>query len=188
MVLLVIDTQKQITNTALYNFDRFVSNVKKLIKAARENHIEVIYVRHDDGPGQELTKGTVGFEIYEEFEPVEEEKIFDKTVNSPFKDSGLLEYLTEKQISQIIAVGLQTDYCMDAAVKCGFEHGFHMIVPEETNSTFDNQYLSAEAAYRYYNEFLWKDRYADCISMEKTLALMECRSLECRPDYVHVIK
>lgn len=51
MVLLVIDTQKQITNTALYNFDRFVSNVKKLIKAARENHIEVIYVRHDDGPG-----------------------------------------------------------------------------------------------------------------------------------------
>lgn len=193
MVLLVIDTQKQITNSALYNLDRFVSNVKKLIKAARENHVEVIYVRHDDGSGQKLTKGTAGFEIYEEFEPVEGEKIFDKTVNSPFKDSGLLEYLTEKQISQIIAVGLQTDYCMDAAVKCGFEHGFHMIVPEETNSTFDNQYLSAEAAYRYYNEFLWKDRYADCISMEKTLALMECRPMEykspeCGSDCVHVIK
>ena len=173
MILLVIDAQKQITNTALYNFDLFVLNVKKLIKTARENHIEVIYVRHDDGPGQELTKGTAGFEIYEEFEPAEQERIFDKNVNSPFRDTGLLEYLAEKQVRQIIAVGLQTDYCMDAAVKCGFEHGFHMIVPEETNSTFDNPYLSAEAAYRYYNEFLWKGRYADCISMEETLALMK---------------
>lgn len=94
------------------------------------------------------------------------------TVNSPFKDTGLLKYLTEKQTSQIIAVGLQTDYCMDAAVKCGFEHGFHMIVPEGTNSTFDNQCLSAEVTYRYYNEFIWKGRYADCILMEEPLAFI----------------
>ena len=94
------------------------------------------------------------------------------TVNSPFKYTGLLEYLTEKQTRQIIAVGLQTDYCMDAAVKCGFEHGFHMIVPEGTNSTFDNQCLPAEVTYRYYNEFIWKGRYADCILMEEPLAFI----------------
>lgn len=50
MVLLVIDTQKLITNENLYNFDLFVSNVEKIIHTARQNNIEVIYVRHDDGP------------------------------------------------------------------------------------------------------------------------------------------
>lgn len=60
MVLLVVDTQKLITNTSLYNFSIFVSNVKKMIKAARKNKVEVIYIRHDDGTGQELTKGTDG--------------------------------------------------------------------------------------------------------------------------------
>lgn len=80
MVLLVIDTQKLITNDKLYEFDTFVSNVKKLINSARENNIEVIYVRHDDGEGSELTKGTEGFEIFEEFKPINEEKIFDKNI------------------------------------------------------------------------------------------------------------
>ena len=44
----------------------------------------------------------------------------------------------------MIVVGLQTEYCIDAAVKCGFEHGFEIIVPKESNSTFDNAYMSAE--------------------------------------------
>ena len=173
MVLLVVDTQKQITNKELYNFELFVSNVKKLIKTARENNIEVIYIRHDDGSGQELTRGTDGFEIYDEFEPDKDEKIFDKTVNSPFRDTGLLEYLTGKQVKQIIVTGLQTDYCIDATVKCGFEHGFRMVVPEETNSTFDNQYMSAKETYEYYNNFMWKGRYANCISMKEVLELMK---------------
>jgi nicotinamidase-related amidase len=75
MVLLVVDTQKLITNRELYNFDVFENTVKTLIAAARENGVEVIFVRHDDGGGEELTKGTPGFEIYEGFEPLQGEKI-----------------------------------------------------------------------------------------------------------------
>ncbi|MDE7289008.1 MAG: isochorismatase family protein, partial [Oscillospiraceae bacterium] len=96
MVLLVIDAQKEITNDRLYKFNEFVSTVKMLIKTAREYGIEVIFVRHDDGAGTPMTKGLDGFEIYEEFAPEGDEKIFDKQVNSPFKDTGLAEYLSEK--------------------------------------------------------------------------------------------
>lgn len=35
MVLLVVDTQKLITNDKLYMFDRFEENVRELIKSAR---------------------------------------------------------------------------------------------------------------------------------------------------------
>ena len=45
MVLLVVDTQNLITNSDLYNFNAFENAVKMLIAAARENHVEVIYVR-----------------------------------------------------------------------------------------------------------------------------------------------
>lgn len=173
MVLLVVDTQKAITNADLFNFDVFENNVKKLIAAARENGVEVIYIRHDDGAGTELTKGTDGFEIYEGFEPEQGELIFDKTVNSAFKETGLLEYLRGKNEQTAIIVGLQTDYCIDATVKCGFEHGFKMIVTEYANSTFDNTFMSAEASYKYYNEFMWKGRYAECISIGETLERMK---------------
>ncbi len=88
MVLLVVDTQKLITTSDLYNFNAFESAVKSLIAAARENNVEVIYVRHDDGAGAELTKGTPGSEIYAGFSPQLGEKIFDKMVNSSFKGRG----------------------------------------------------------------------------------------------------
>lgn len=65
MILLVVDVQKLITNDQLYNFSS-INNVKKLIQVARENNIEVIYVRHDEGIGTALTKGEEGFEIYDQ--------------------------------------------------------------------------------------------------------------------------
>ena len=173
MVLLVVDTQKLITNERLYQFETFVSHEKELIKKAREKGIEVIYVRHDDGPGEELTKGTEGYEIYGEFRPMQEEKIFDKQVNSAFRGTGLLEYLKGKGEQDIIVTGLQTDYCIDATVKCGFEHGFHVIVPATVNTTVDNVFMTAEQSYRYYNEFIWKRRYAECISYEDMIGRLD---------------
>ena len=172
MVLLVVDTQKAITNSKLYQFDLLEVRIKEMINTARNNDIEVIFVRHDDGAGFELTKGNDGFEIYKGFIPTDNEIIFDKYANSSFKGTGLLEYLKEKKENTIIIVGLQTDYCIDATIKAGFEHGFKMIVPANTNSTFDNQYMTAEQTYRYYNEFMWNKRYAECIPFEETLGLM----------------
>lgn len=112
MILLVVDTQKAITNDKLYQFDLFKSRVIELIRTARNNKIEVIFVRHDDGIGNELTKGNDGFEIYDGFQPLNGELVFDKNVNSAFKDTGLLEYLRQKEENTIIIVGLQTVYVL----------------------------------------------------------------------------
>ena len=175
MVLLVVDTQELITTPDLYRFDTFEHNVGTLITEARANDVEVIYVRHDDGVGAQLTEGSPGFEIYEGFAPQPEEKIFDKFVNSSFRGTGLLEYLQEKDIKTIMVVGLQTDYCIDATIKCGFEHGFRMIVPEYTNSTFGNDFMTAEESYRYYNEFMWNGRYAKCIAFDEAVDLIKSK-------------
>ena len=172
MVLLVVDAQKAITNSRLYHFELFEANIIQLIDSARKSGVEVIFVRHDDGVGNPLTKGNDGFEIYEKFQPMENERIFDKTVNSAFKNTGLTEYLKEKGENTVIIVGLQTEYCIDATIKAGFERGFGIIVPANCNSTFDNDYMTAELTYNYYNNFIWNKRYAECISFEETLKML----------------
>lgn len=173
MTLLVIDTQCGIMNCGLYEYEKLRANIRELIGAARRYGREVIFVRHDDGEGQPLHPGRAEFEIFPEFAPADGEKIFDKCVNSPFRDTGLTEYLRSKGEDRLMVVGLQTEYCMDAAVKCGFEHGFEIIVPAFANSTFDNERLSAEESYRYYNEFIWKDRYARCIGVQDAVRMIE---------------
>ena len=170
MVLLVVDVQTGITNDTLYEFSVFKKALGELLRAARAHGIEVVYVRHDDGPECALTKGKPEFEIAEEFQPQAGERIFGKQMNSPFKASGLLEYLQGKGETQLIVAGLQTDYCIDATVKCGFEHGFSLLVPMEANTTTDNSFMTGEKSHRYYNGFIWKNRYADCMPLAQLLA------------------
>lgn len=173
MILLVIDTQKGITDERLYNFEMLRTNIKTLISTARKNHVEVVYVRHDDGPGTGFSVGDDEFQIFEEFAPEGQERIFDKKVNSAFDDStGLVKYLAEKKEKTIMVVGLQTNFCIDATIKSGFERGYKMIVPENTNSTFDNEYMKKDVCYHYYNDFVWPGRYAECVSMEAAVELL----------------
>ena len=187
-VLLVVDVQKLITNEKIYAYDRFIGNVRKLIEVSRKNGVEVIYVRHDDGEGQPLSKGNDGYDIHEDFAPEAGEKVFDKSVNSPFRDTGLTEYLRSKGVRRLIVTGLQTEYCIDATVKCGFEHGFEMIVPEYCNTTTDNEYMTAEQTYRYYNEFIWKNRYAHCIGIEEAIDIIQNNKDKPEFSETHIIR
>lgn len=170
MVLLVVGVQEMIVTKDLYHYEQFITNVQLLLHAARKKHIEVIYVQHDDG--YELTKGVEGFDFYQAFAPEPEEEIYEKHVNSPFKESGLLGYLKSKNEKQVMLVGLQTDYCIDATVKCGFEHGLEMIIPAYCNTTVDNEFMSGEQTYEYYNTKMWNRRYARCITMDEALNML----------------
>lgn len=178
MVLLVVDVQNLIVTPDLYHYDLFVSNVRQLIHFARKSNVEIVYICHEDGV--ELVKGEDGFNIFKDFAPFPGEKIFDKHVNSAFRGTGLTEYLHSKNESQVMIAGLQTDYCIDATIKCGFEHGFEMIVPADCNTTVSNEYLSGEQSYRYYNEKMWNRRYAKCVGFEDALSMLKSSSHECK--------
>ena len=174
MILLVVDTQKGCFDERLYAFDTVRKNIKELISVARENGVEVAYVQHDDGPGTDLDKNTENYEIYEEFAPRADEKRFEKNVNSAFHPmTGLTEYLQSRGEKDVMAIGVSTDYCMDATIKSGFEKGFQIFVPAYTNSTYDNPYFDKETAYRYYNEFMWGTRYAKIITVEQAIQLLQ---------------
>ena len=170
--LLLIDIQNAVYSDSLYACGRFTENVKRLLNEARKSNTEVIYVRHDDGEGTPLSRGNDGFEICDFIKPKLNEMIFDKNVNSPFRDSGLSEYLISKKIERIIVIGLQTEYCIDATVKCAFERGFEVVVPEYSNSTFDNDFMTGEQSYHYYNGSIWKNRYAMCISIDEAVNMI----------------
>jgi len=169
MVLLVVDIQKGITDDRLYAFDSFIENVKRLIDTARKNNTEVIYVQHDDGPDTGFSVGDLDFEIADQVTPLENEKVFIKDVNSCFGNNEFAEYLESIGEKELMVIGLQTNFCIDATVKSAFDRGYKIIVPAGANSTFDNEYMDAETTYRYYNEMMWPNRFAECVSMEKAV-------------------
>lgn len=172
MTLLVVDVQKGITDERLYRYADFVRNTAALIDTARKAGVEVIYVQHDDGEGSGFSVGDDDFEIAPQVAPLADEKRYIKTVNSCFGNADFARYLAEKHENALMIVGLQTNFCIDATVKSAFDRGYKVIIPEGTNSTFDNDYMTKEATYNYYNKLMWPERFADCIPLEKAVELL----------------
>ena len=171
MKLLVIDIQKGITDNRLYNFESFIDNTKRIIDAARANQIEVIYFQHDDGPGTGFSIGDEDFEIANQVTPMDEEKVFVKDINSCFGNEEFVDYI--KNEDTLMVVGLQTNFCVDATVKSAFERGYKVIIPQGANSTFDNDYMTGEVTYKYYNDMMWPERFATCMSVEDTIIYLK---------------
>ena len=156
----------------LYNLHGLLENVGKFIAAAREKGIEVIYVQHDAGPGTGFSVGDEGFEIADEVAPRGGEKVFVKTINSAFGNKEFTAYLEEAKDDTLMIVGLQTNFCIDATVKSAFERGYTVMIPEGTNSTFDNPYMNGETTCAYYFNEVWPGLFADCVSMDEALEII----------------
>ena len=171
MKLLVRDIQKGITDNRLYNFESFIDNTKRIIDAARANQIEVIYFQHDDGPGTGFSIGDEDFEIANQVTPMDEEKVFVKDINSCFGNEEFVDYI--KNEDTLMVVGLQTNFCVDATVKSAFERGYKVIIPQGANSTFDNDYMTGEVTYKYYNDMMWPERFATCMSVEDAIIYLK---------------
>ncbi len=171
MILLVVDMQKGLVDDDLYAFDTFMDRIVQLIDAARKHHVEVIYVQHDAGPGSGMSVGDRNFEIAEQVRPEAGEKVFVKKINSCFGNKDFREYMELQEDKRLMIVGLQTNYCIDCTIKSAFERGFEVIIPDGTNSTFDNDYMTGETTYRYYNEDVWEG-LVDAVTIEEAIELL----------------
>ena len=172
MILLVVDMQEGIVAEELYAFDTFMNRTVRLIDAARKSGNELIFFKHDAGPGSGLSEGESGFDIIERVRPWQGEKVFVKTINSCFGCREFREYMEKQEDSRLMIIGLQTNYCIDATVKSAFERGYTVIIPEGTNTTFDNDYLTGETTVRYYNEDIWEE-LVESVSLEEALEMLE---------------
>ena len=164
--LLIIDVQNAMMEDKPYNGNLLISNIKNLLQTARERGLPVIYIRHDGGNGDSLEKGTYGWQIYEEIAPAKNEIIFEKKLNSAFKNTGLHEYLQSINIHKLILTGMQTEYCIDATCKSAFDLGYEIIIPKHSSTTYDNNFFTAEALLTFFEEKIWQGRFASVISVE----------------------
>ena len=171
MILLVVDMQKCLVVEELYGFETLLDRTVRLVQAARNNGVEVVFVQHDAGPGTGLSEGDEGFEIIDEIAPEPGEKVFVKKINSCFGNKEFKKYMKKQKDKRVMIIGLQTNYCIDATVKSAFERGYEVIIPEGTNSTFDNDYMNGETTVRYYNEDVWEE-LADVVTIEEALDML----------------
>lgn len=167
--LLIVDVQNALVDDKPFNLDNTLANIKKLQDTCRANKIEVIYIQHDGEKEDNLEPFSKGWDIHHSIYPESGEKIIRKTYNSAFKNTELEEYLDSKNIKTLILVGMQTEYCIDTTCRVAFEKGYKLIMPEHTNTTYDNGQLTGSEIYEYHNLKIFKNRFAEVIDIDETI-------------------
>lgn len=133
----------------------------------------MIYVRHDSVlPHSPLRAGQLGNEFKPEAQPLPEEPIFAKTVNSALIGTGLESYLRERDYGTLVVAGLTTDHCVSTTVRMSANLGFAVYVAEDACATFDKelggQSIPAEEVHRVHLASLNRE-FATVIGTEKLL-------------------
>lgn len=169
IALLVVDVQNALVLSKPLAVEEVINNIKRLIKVCRENNVEVIYIQHNDKIGGELEPNSDLWRIYGEISPNINEEVISKNYNSAFKETSLKKYLDTKGIKKLIITGMQTEYCIDTTCKVAFEYGFKLIIPEKTNTTFNNGNILAKDLYEYYNFNIFNGRFGIVEDIETTI-------------------
>lgn len=173
--LIVIDVQTALVAKHPSSEEGFIAAVSALIDACRDNGVPVVYVLHDGGAGDELERGTDGWQAYAAIAPQGGEPCVSKRFNSAFRRTGLHEMLQSFGAKRIVMCGMQTEFCFDVSVKVAFELGYDVTVPREAVTTFDSAFASGSALTAYFEDGIWDDRFARVLDTDAVVEELAAR-------------
>lgn len=129
--LLIVDIQNFYfpgAGPGLVNAEQAGLNAKEILEIFREKNQLVVHVRH---------KSDKGFEIHKNVEPAANEKVITKEEVNSFQNTDLLVYLKGNKISRLVIIGMQTQMCVEAAIRAGHDFGFECVVIQDACATRD---------------------------------------------------
>ena len=135
-------------------------NAKAILDNCRKRGDEVVHVKH---------KG--GGEIHELVSPLSGEMVIVKENVSCFRDTPLLEYLREKEVEQLVIVGMMTHMCVEAATRAADDLGFKTILIHDACATRDLKFGDeiVKAKDVHLSTLSTLRAYADVLSTEEFL-------------------
>jgi nicotinamidase-related amidase len=124
-----------------------IPNIKRLIQAARNNNIPVIYTNDAHLPvdpelkkwGEHAMKGTEGAGVIPQLKPAKGDYVFEKRTYSGFFETGLDLLLREMGVDTMVLTGLDTNICVRHTAADAFFRGYKIVVPKDATEALSGQ-------------------------------------------------
>ncbi len=159
--LMVIDVQQAMfaLDPKPHDGEAVVTRIAELLSRARAASVPIFYVQHDGGPGNAFDKNGAGFAFRPEIAPCRGDSVTVKRRCNSFQDTDLDAKLRAADIDRLVVCGMQTEYCVDTAVRAAVERGYKVTVASDAHTTFDSKVLPAENIRAHHNE-TWNGSFA----------------------------
>ena len=106
-------------------------NARKVLDHFRAKKLPIAHIQHLSANPEAMpifVEGTAGAAVHERVKPLAGEKVFQKYYPNSFRGTGLLEYLIENEVTEVVIIGMMTHMCVDATTRAAFDFNFKCTV------------------------------------------------------------
>jgi len=147
--LLVIDVQDSFRHMPFWDergFDLYLARLNRLIDSARAQQWPVIHILHERAdspfdPAGPLVRTMAGVDRRDG------DPEFRKRVHNALTDSGLLQWLRENTIEQLVIAGLRTEQCCETTARVASDLGFDVVFVTDATHTFAMRHRASGTVY-----------------------------------------
>ena len=147
VALVIIDVQQgmfSIPGLQPYDGEAVVERIADLIARARTSNVPIFFVQHDGGPDEPFHEGKPGFPVHSKLTPREGDNVTVKNRSSAFHNTDFDAKLKRAGIDHLVVTGMQSEYCVDSAIRGAVERGYKVILVSDGHSTFDSKVAKAK--------------------------------------------
>ncbi|WP_213881542.1 cysteine hydrolase family protein [Pseudomonas sp. dw_358] len=152
--LLILDFQVGLFHgpEPLFEKQRLLDNLNRLIAKARAADAPIFAVRHTGPEGSPIAQGSPFWQLAAELEinPAHD-RVFDKTAPSAFLGTDFANQLAAAEVGQLVIAGLKTQYCVDTNCRAAAALGWRPVLVSDAHSCSDTPVLGAREIIAHHN-------------------------------------
>ncbi|MGD0855462.1 MAG: cysteine hydrolase family protein [Dehalococcoidia bacterium] len=155
--ILIVDVQvalfarEKFDGKKIYNAEQLLKNIQTLTQKARAANIPIVYLQYTGSDDSLMGKGKPLWEIHPQIKSQEHDIVICKSHADSFYNTTLHEKLQSMNITKLIIMGLQTEYCVDTTCRRAFSLGYKTILVSDGHSTYDTDVFLASQIIEHHN-------------------------------------
>ena len=116
-----------------------LKNAKLILEQFRQAKLPIIHVQHINirENASFFIPNTEGVNIHPELTPLADETLMIKHFPNSFFQTSLQQQLCEKQITELVVVGMMSHMCIDTTVRAAKDHGLSVTLLSDACATRD---------------------------------------------------
>jgi nicotinamidase-related amidase len=153
--LLIIDVQAGLSagKYAAFEVDRMIDRINGVSARLRQAGAPVVLIQHEEDEGL-LVHGSAPWQLAAALDTAPGDLRLRKTACDSFHKTALQELLQARGVTELIACGLQSEFCVDSTVRGALSRGYPVTLISDGHSTLDSGALSAAQIIAHHNETL----------------------------------
>lgn len=152
--LMVIDVQQGLCEGpwAVHDVPGLIARVNAAIAKAHAAKVPVIFIQHEEPEG--LVYQSEAWRLAKGLDASASDQYSRKTACDAFAQTALHSQLEQQGITQLVACGLQTEFCVDTTVRRAVSLGYPVTLLSDAHSTMNTEALSALQIIAHHNATL----------------------------------